>query len=117
MKVDKIGPLVRWEKPLGWKDPLVVISTQREGKIIEYHTSDFSDNYQEALKRAIHVENPVFDDAPKKESKKSKRKSTYTDSDDEFIPKKYRHKSDASSDEDFAPANRKNKSAKVSFGA
>ena len=113
MKVDKIGPLVRWEKPNGWKDPLVVISTQLQGKIIEYHTSDFSQNYKEALKKAIHVETPVFEETPKRESKKSKRKSTYNDSDDDYTPKKY--KSDASSDEDFSPGNRKNKTSKVSF--
>ena len=111
MKVDKIGPLVRWEKPNGWKDPLVVISTQLQGKIIEYHTSDFSQNYKEALKKAIHVKTPVFEETPKRESKKSKRKSTYNDSDDDYTPKKY--KSDASSDEDFSPGSRKNKTSKV----
>ena len=38
IKVDRIGPLVMWEKPQGWKSPLFVVSTQLENKIIQYST-------------------------------------------------------------------------------
>ena len=119
LQVDRIGPLVSWEKPHGWKSPLVVMSTQLEGKIIEYHMSsdEFTDEYKEALKTSIMVEN--FFDLPQKATKKAtKRKSTtYYDSDkgsedEDYSPTKYK---EDSSDDDFEPASKKNKSSKVSF--
>ena len=123
LQVDRIGPLVSWEKPHGWKSPLVVMSTQLEGKIIEYHMSsdEFTDEYKEALKTSIMVENFFVSPAPQKVTKKAtKRKSTtYYDSDkgsedEDYSPTKSKYKED-SSDDDFEPASKKNKSSKVSF--
>ena len=123
LQVDRIGPLVSWEKPHGWKSPLVVMSTQLEGKIIEYHMSsdEFTDEYKEALKTSIMVENFFDSPVPQKVTKKAtKRKSTtYYDSDkgsedEDYSPTKSKYKED-SSDDDFEPASKKNKSSKVSF--
>ena len=144
LQVDRIGPLVSWEKPhgnffyffffklkilffflifSGWKSPLVVMSTQLEGKIIEYHMSsdEFTDEYKEALKTSIMVENFFDSPVPQKVTKKAtKRKSTtYYDSDkgsedEDYSPTKSKYKED-SSDDDFEPASKKNKSSKVSF--
>ena len=62
------------------------MSTQLEGKIIEYHMSsdEFTDEYKEALKTSIMVENFFDSPVPQKVTKKaSKRKSTtYYDSED-----------------------------------
>ena len=99
------------------------MSTQLEGKIIEYHMSsdEFTDEYKEALKTSIMVENFFDSPVPQKVTKKAtKRKSTtYYDSDkgsedEDYSPTKSKYKED-SSDDDFEPASKKNKSSKVSF--
>mgnify|MGYP001385033240 CR=1 FL=1 len=87
----------------GWKSPLVVMSTQLEGKIIEYHMSsdEFTDEYKEALKTSIMVENFFDSPVPQKVTKKAtKRKSTtYYDSDkgsedEDYSPTKSKYKED-----------------------
>ena len=111
LAVDRIGPLISWSKPNGWNSSLIVLRTFLEGKIIEYHldSNDFSNVYQEALKKSEyhgHVEKDQEEkedffeinnknSTPKKMIKpkllgpKSKRKSVNSqDSDEEYSPKK-----------------------------
>ena len=84
-------------------------------------SDEFTDEYKEALKTSIMVENFFDSPVPQKVTKKAtKRKSTtYYDSDkgsedEDYSPTKSKYKED-SSDDDFEPASKKNKSSKVSF--
>ena len=90
LQVDRIGPLDSWKKPHGWKSPLLVLSTQLEGKLIEYHMSseEFTDEYKEALKTSVMVQN-FF----KVTKEASKRKSCPNHDSDNFEPARKKNKS------------------------
>ena len=120
IKVDNIGPIVRWEKPQGWKSPLFVLSTQLENKIIEYHMSstEFTNEYKESLKKSVFVDNleEFFTQPPpittRTRSKGTQKRKSIPDSDSDYDDSKYK---DPSSDEDFLPSAKKSKYSKVSF--
>lgn len=105
LKVDRIGPLVSWEKPLGWKSPLIVLSTELEGKTIKYHilSTEFTKEYKEALQKCIFVER-YWNSKPWMKRQPTKRNSRSVNYDSDF---------EDSSDEDFLLPSKKKKTTKV----
>ena len=114
MEVDRIGPLRQWDKPEGWNSPIMVISTNLEGKKINYQfdsIKNFSDIYQEAIGKSKYVPN-FFDNQsksnkpkkPKLLGPKSKRKFISNDSEDDDFKSK---DDEYSSDEDYSPRSKK----------
>ena len=116
LKVHKLGPLLSWSKPNGWKSTSIVLKTALQEYQLD--STEFSNDYSAALKNAKFVEN-FFGSLPQnnepvnstpvtnvtKQKKKPKplylEETEFVDLDEEISPAKRRKRH--SSDEDFTP--------------
>jgi len=118
MKVQKFGPLTGWNKPMGWKSPMIILSIEFEGQNIDFHilSTDFTSEYQEALQRSIFVEKTEPCLWMKEQSKRKSRCSssdTNSDASDEDYLLPYRKKRKMAKVEKFAKKSGKGQSLSV----